>query len=156
MSEQLLQALTRAPKVVERLLRVFPTERLDEQIERGRFTAREVLAHLSDYETTVLDRIRLANMKPGQEVPDYDPDQKAQEHGFHNKEVFHEAEVFESRRRMTVDYLYGLDESDMNKTFIRLGRTYTIREYVGEVLEHDMLHIEQLSAYLASEVATIL
>lgn len=152
-----MRSLTKGPKVVERLLRVFPTDRIDERIERDRFTAREVIAHLADYEQVVLDRIRVANLKPGHEVPFYDPDERAKEHHFHDKEIFHEAEVFESRREMTHDYLSQLSEEDWNKTFKRSdGVELTIHEYVGMVIAHDMDHIEQLSTYLATEAATIL
>lgn len=153
----MMRTLTKGPKVVERLLRVFPSDRLDDRIERDRFTAREVIAHLADYEQTVLDRIRVANLRPGSSVPGYDPDVQARDHHFFDKEVFHEAEVFESRREMTHEYLAQLSESDWDKTFVNYrGETLTIHEYVGMVIAHDMDHIEQLTMYLATEVATIL
>lgn len=153
MDKRVLAALTRAPKIVERLLRVFPHDRLDDRIEADRFTAREVVAHLADYEQTVLDRLRAANLKPGREVPDYDPDTQADSHCFADKEPFHEAEVFESRRALTVEYVEGLEEADLDKTFVRNGQTYSIRQYLLLLLTHDLEHIEQVSAYLATEVA---
>lgn len=156
MDESLYRSLTAAPKVVERLLRVFPHERLDERVEPDRFTAREVVAHLADYEQTVLDRIRVANEKPGREVPWYDPDVQAQQHRFGDKEVFHEAEVYESRRGMTVEFLKNLSAEDFAKTMTRPdGIEISIAGYVNMVLRHDLEHLEQLSAYLATEVATI-
>jgi len=152
-----LHALQSAPKIVERILRVFPHDRLDDQIEADRFTAREVVAHFADFEQTVLDRIRVANSSPGREVPAYDPDAHAAEHRFADKEVFHEAEVFESRRAMTIEYLQGLDQADFEKSFRRSdGTTFTIGEYVDHVLRHDLVHLEQISSYLATEVATII
>jgi DinB superfamily len=157
MHDWMLNTLNKGPKIVERLLRVFPTDRLDDRIEKDRFTAREVVAHLADYEQDVLDRIRVANLKPGHTVPLYDPDARCREHHFFDKEIFHEAEVFESRREMTYEYLMALTEEDWAKTFVRDGYgAVTIHEYVGMVLAHDVEHIEQLSAYLATEVATIL
>lgn len=157
MQDWMLRTLNKGPKVVERLLRVFPTDRLDDRIDRDRFTAREVIAHLADYEQTVLDRIRVANLKPGSTVPAYDPDDRSTTHHFHDKDIFHEAEVFESRREMTYEYLRDLSEADWAKTFVHpQGQEITIHEYVGMVLAHDMDHIEQISMYLATEVATIL
>lgn len=144
------------PRVVERLLRVFPTDRLDDRIDADRFTAREVIAHLADYEQTVLDRIRVANTKPGSKVPFYDPDGRCTEHHFADKEVFHEGEVYESRREMTLDYLRDMSEEDWKKTFVNsVGDTYSVESYLVLVLSHDLEHIEQLSSYLATEVATI-
>lgn len=156
MDESLSRSLSFGPKVIERLLRVFPHDRLDDRVERDRFTAREVIAHLADYEQTILDRIRVAVQSPGREVPWYDPDDHARLHGFELKEVFHEAEVYESRRGMTLDYLRGLSEADFSKSFVRPdGSSVTVIDYLNSVVRHDLEHVEQLSAYLATEVATI-
>lgn len=156
MDDSLYRSLMHAPKIVERLLRVFPHDRLDDRVESDRFTAREVIAHLADYEQTVLDRLRVAKSSSGREVPWYDPDGHCAEHMFSEKEVFHEAEVYESRRGMTIDFLKELPEAAWGNTFTRPdGSTVSIRDYVSLVLRHDLDHLEQLSAYLATEVATI-
>lgn len=156
MDEGLIRSLMAAPKVVERLLRVFPHDRLDERVEKDRFTAREVIAHLADYEQTVLDRIRVATLHPGREVPWYDPDGRCTEHAFDTKEVFHEAEVYESRRGMTLDFLRELSTEQMDNSIkFPDGNSVSIRSYVDRVLHHDLEHLEQLSAYLATEVATM-
>ncbi len=156
MDDFALHALQSGPRIVERVLRVFPHDRLDDRFDHDRFTAREVVAHLADYEQTVLDRVRVANNTPGREVPDYDPDAHAETHGFANKQVFHEAEVFESRRGMTIEYLQQLSDADYDKSFKRAdGREFTIREYMNHILRHDLNHLEQISLYLATEVATI-
>lgn len=156
MDDFALHALQSAPKVVERVLRVFPHDRLDDRFDADRFTAREVVSHLADYEQTVLDRIRAANSHPGREVPSYDPDAHAAQHHFGDKDVFHEAEVYESRRSMTIEYLQGLTSDDYKKSFVMAdGREFTISEYLCHVLRHDLNHLEQMSHYLATEVATI-
>lgn len=156
MDDFALHALQSGPKIVERVLRVFPHDRLDDRVDHDRFTAREVVAHLADYEQTVLDRIRVANISPGREVPNYDPDAHAAEHNFGDKGVFHEAEVFESRRGMTIEYLKELTTADYDKTFKRSdGTEFTIRDYVSHLMKHDLNHLEQISRYLATEVATI-
>ncbi|MBN8690343.1 MAG: DinB family protein [Armatimonadetes bacterium] len=156
MQEWMLNAFSKGPHIVERILRVFPHDRLDDRIERDRFTAREVIGHLSDYEQTVLERIRVANMKPGTSVEAYDADARNAEHKFATKDVFHEAEVFETRRGMTLEYLSTLSPECWDKTFVKPdGTAISIREYIGFALAHDMEHIDQLSLYLATEVATI-
>jgi hypothetical protein len=156
MQEWMLKAFGMAPHVVERMLRVFPHERLDDRIEADRFTAREVIAHLADYEQFVLERFRVAKLKPGTQIPAYDPDARAQEHQFNTKDVFREAEVFESRRLMTLDTLREFTEEDWSKTFVNAeGKSITAKDYFTMVLAHDVEHFDQLSAYLATEVATL-
>jgi hypothetical protein len=152
----LTRALTSGPHIVERLLRVFPTDRLDDRIEADRYTAREVIAHLADYEQVVLERCRCAKLKPGTEVPSYDPDARAAEHKYHTKDVFREAEVFESRRMMTLELLADFTPDDWEKTFVIAGgSSWTVKEYMSMILSHDLGHVDQISAYLATEVATI-
>ena len=156
MREHLISALCSSPKIVERFLRVFPTERLDDRPESDRFTPREVVAHIADWEQVVLDRVRVANMRPGRDVPDEDPGERAVVHHYGDKDVFHEAEVFESRRQTTMEYLARLDDADWEKTFIHPVRgEITIHGYMVDILAHDMYHLEQLSFYFANEVATI-
>jgi hypothetical protein len=56
---------------------------------------------------------------------------------------------------MTVDYLRELHDTDWNKTLILSGVAVTIAEYVGIVLAHDIVHLDQISRHLATEVATL-
>ena len=156
MRDDLLSALSSSPRIVERLLRVFPKSRLDDRSEPDRFTPREVIAHLADWEQVILDRVRVANMRPGSPGPVEDPSDRCLDHHYCDKEVFHEAEVFESRRGMTIDYLRNLNEVDWKKTFIHQSKgEITIEAYMVNILEHDMYHLDQLSCYLATEVASI-
>ncbi len=157
MRDDLLSALSSSPRIVERLLRVFPKPRLDERAEPERFTPREVIAHLADWEQVILDRIRIANLRPGSPGTVEDPGKRCSDHRYGNKDVFHEAEVFESRRRTTIDYLKNLNAVDWKKTFIHQSEgEITIEAYMVHILEHDMYHLDQVTGYLANEVASIL
>ena len=150
----MMQALTKGPKIVERILRVFPTDRLDEKITKDRFSAREIVAHLADYEQYALDVIRVANQKPGHTFELFDNKVHAQEHHYADKEVFHEAEVFETRRQMTLDYALELKNSDEAKTINLGGKEICIHTFLMDVINHDLDLIDQLTTYLATEVAT--
>src|SRR5512147_2285454 len=116
MRDHRFQALEAAPKIVERLLRVFPRDRYDERPYHQSLTCREIFALLADTEEIVLDRIRLASRHPGSTAPWYEPTDRARDRHYSDKEPFHEAEVFESRRRMTLDYLAQLAADDFGKT----------------------------------------
>ena len=157
MQADVTNALCASPKIVERFLRVFPTQRLDDRPEADRYTPREVVAHLADWEQVVLDRVRVANIQPGRAVPDEDPGERAVAHHYGDKDVFHEAEVFESRRQTTMEYLRGLDEPDFQKTFVHpVHGEMTIEAYMVNILAHDVYHMDQLSCFFATEAATIL
>ncbi|MFW5697245.1 MAG: hypothetical protein ACOCX1_01650 [Fimbriimonadaceae bacterium] len=79
MKKYVFRALESGPKVVERLLRVFPKDRLDEQLAPNAFTARELVAHLADFEQIHLDRIRYATKHPGEAYEAIDAFERARE-----------------------------------------------------------------------------
>jgi hypothetical protein len=120
------------------------------------FTSREVIALLADTEQVVLDRLRVAVNRPGSEIPWYDPNERAKEHHYGDKDVFHEAEVYESRRGTTIEFLEGLKEADFKKTFTLSGRgEISVEDYLVLVMAHDLERIGQITEILATEVATI-
>lgn len=156
MRDHRFQALAAAPKIVERLLRVFPRDRYDERPHHESLTCREIFALLSDTEEIILDRIRMANRAPGSTAKWYEPTDRARDRHYADKEPFHEAEVFESRRDMTLEYLEELKPEDFKKTVTLEGHgTYTIDEYLVMTMAHDTERIAELSEFLANEVATI-
>ncbi|MBS1723277.1 MAG: DinB family protein [Armatimonadetes bacterium] len=156
MRDYRLQALAAAPKIVERLLRVFPRDRYDERPHQESLTCREIFALLADSEEIVLERIRTANRQPGSTCNWYEPTERAKDRHYCEKEPFHEAEVYESRRQMTLDYLEQLSEEDYKKSVILEGHgTWSIGEYIVMVMAHDTERIAELSEFLANEVATI-
>lgn len=156
MTDIQFQALAAAPKVVERLLRVFPKDRLDDRLHSENFTPREVIASLADTEQLILDRVRLGNLRPGATVPWVDPDERAKERHYSEKDAFHEAEVYESRRQTTLEYLHSMSDEDFKKTIVLEGKgEYTLEDYLVFVMAHDMDRIGLLTEHLANEVATI-
>ena len=156
MRDHRFQALSAAPKIVERLLRVFPRDGYDQRPHQERLTCREIFALLSDTEEIILDRIRTANRQPGSTVPWYDPTERAREKHYNEKDPFHEAEVFESRRIMTLEYLEPLTVEDYKKTISLEGHgSVSIDEYIVMTMAHDLERIGELSEFLANEVATI-
>lgn len=155
MRDEILNALCATPRVIERILRVFPHDHLDDHTGRALFSPRETIASLADNEMIILERIRLANSKPGTVLESIDPVARAKEHHYAEKNVFHEAEVFESRRLTTVEYLRDLSDADWAKTFTLSGHTVSISDYVTVILSHDMFHLDQISQHVATEAATI-
>lgn len=156
MTDDIFDALSHSPRIVERMLRVFPSDRLDDKSPDSDFSPREVVAMLADAEQVVLDRIRGANTRPGATMDWYDPKAREKDHHFCDKNVFHEAEVFESRRQMTLEYLRDMNNADFDKKINFSGQEdFTIGEYLSLILSHDIENIGYLSTYLATEVATI-
>jgi|GEM_PF-899013 len=152
----IFHSLEAGPKALARLLRVFPTERIDERLDENRFTAREVIAHLADIEEVHLGRIRKAIQQPGYRFEPIDQDDRINSHHYGDKNIYHEAEVMESRREMTMDFLRDLTEEQLHTKLVEPdGEEIDIMTYAASIVSHDMYHIEQLTAYLANEAAVL-
>ncbi|MBV6459891.1 MAG: hypothetical protein HONBIEJF_03046 [Fimbriimonadaceae bacterium] len=98
----------------------------------------------------------MAVNKPGSEIPWYDPTERARDHHYGDKNVFHEAEVYESRRSTTMEFLEELKEEDFKKSFTLSGRgNLSVEDYLVLVMAHDLERIGQVTEILATEVASI-
>lgn len=156
MKRYIFHALESGPLAIARLLRVFPTDRADEKLDPNRFTAREVIAHLADIEEVHLGRMRKALNSPGYKADPIDIDERINTHHYNDKNLYHEAEVLESRREMTLEFLRDLTDEQLHVHFVApSGDDVDVLTYAMSIVSHDMYHIEQLTAYLANEAAVL-
>ena len=137
------------PDALTRIVDCVKPERYDERTEPDRFSLREAIAHLADFEKTVLDRMGSAVESPGTLVDNFDEEARCREKAYATRDVHHELEVFGNRRRETVMFLENLNSSEMRKTFVHPQRgEMSIREFAGLILGHDVYHIEHATQYL--------
>ncbi len=124
-------------------------ELYDTSLEGDRFTLKEVVAHLADLEQTWLDRITTAIEFPGKAVEPFNEEARAVEHKYSEKDIHHELEVFDNRRRDTVDYLLRLADDDWANTITHPEKgEMTVLEIVQYITGHDLYHVHQVSQYL--------
>lgn len=149
MSQHYYFQISNTPATLVRMIDGIRPDQYDTALSAERFTLRELVAHLADWEQIFLDRITQAVEYPGSTIEAIDEGQRAIDHHYSEKDVHHELEVFENRRRDTVSYLLGLAEDDWTKTAIHSERgEVTVEQLVHFLLGHDMYHIHQVSEYL--------
>ncbi|HLO99726.1 MAG TPA: DinB family protein [Fimbriimonas sp.] len=142
--------ISNTPATLTRLIDAIRPERYDEKLGEDRFTLKEVIAHLADWEQVFLDRITLAVEYPGSAIEAYDEDARAIEHKYSEKDIHHELEVFAARRLDTVDYLLRLAEDDWDNTVIHPERgEQSVQNLVEMITGHDLYHIYQVTQYLS-------
>jgi uncharacterized damage-inducible protein DinB len=142
-------AIELTPTTLRRLIDCVPHERYGEAVAPDRFSLTEMVAHLADWEDVFLDRMRLAHEAPGSPVELHDEGERAIEKHYSTRDLQHELDVFENRRRDTVDFLNTLAPADWKKTFQHPERgPLTIQDQVTMLLGHDLYHLEQTSQYL--------
>ena len=146
MNPYLFPALSLSPVVFERLMGQIDTSRLDTPTPPGRFTPRQVIAHLADWEPILLGRLKQAVTNPGSTVAAYDEGERATEKGYGGMDVGEQLKVFAAARKDTVSYLESLSEDDMKKTAIHPERgPFSAQDLAFMIIGHDMYHVEQLT-----------
>lgn len=144
-----LSSLKNTPKTLVNLVDQVKPDHYDDHTDPERFTLRELIAHLADFDDLFLDRLRLAHESPGASVISLDPDERATEKHYATRDVHHELDVFENRRRDLVEFLTCLSDEDWQKQFFHpdMGNV-SIESYANIILAHDLSHVSHASSYL--------
>lgn len=142
-------AIEHTPTILRRILADVRIERYSERLAEDRFTLVEMVAHMADWEDIVLERLRTAQEHPGSPVENFDEGARAIEKGYAQRDLQHELDVLENRRRDTLDFLRNLPAQDWNKAFVHPQRgEVTIQAQVSMLAGHDLYHLEQATGYM--------
>jgi hypothetical protein len=151
MNAYLLPTIEFGPRIVQRLLAYMPDDRLDVPLHPERFTAREVIAHLADWEPIMRERIRMAVSQPGSTVPAYDEGQMAIDHRYAEADPQEQVRILIRERAVTAALLRSLQPGDWSQSVLHPERgPQSAEDLANLLLGHDLYHIEQLTEYLAA------
>lgn len=144
-----LNSLENTPKTLVNIVDQVKPDKYHEVTDPDRFNLSEMVAHLADFDDIFLDRLRLAHEAPGATVESFDPEARAREKHYEAKDIHHELDVFQNRRRDLVDFLGTLTPADWKKQFHHpdLGDT-TIDEYANIIMAHDLSHLAHATSYM--------
>jgi len=152
MNPYLLPTLEFGPVVVRRELDHIAPDRLDRAAEPGRFTPREVIAHLADWEPISRGRIESALREPGSAIEAFDEVEMARANGYAASDPHEQCDLFARERAATAALLRRLGPEDWTKTVFHPERgILTVADQANALIGHDLYHIEQLSASLGAE-----
>jgi hypothetical protein len=147
--DMLLTTLALTPTALTRIVDQVKPDRYKDKLKADRFNLTEMVAHVADMEDVILDRLRLALSKPGSSVQGIDPDVRAQEHHYHDKDLHHELQVFANRRRDTIEFLTSVPKADWDKTIKHSEYGEMSIAQIAQMLAlHDLYHLEQASEYM--------
>ena len=154
MNAYLFPGLEFGPRIVEGLVSQIPGARYDEKTNPSRFTLREAVAHLADWEPILRDRIALAVDSPDSPVQGVDEGARAEEQRYGTKDVAEQLRLFANERQKTIAYLKGLSAEDWSKavTHNEKGRQ-TVADQANQLLGHDLYHIDHLMEFFHEKVS---
>jgi hypothetical protein len=145
MDPYLVRALDMTPKLAEREVRAAEGN-YDVRPDPARFSLREVIAHLADWEPIMLTRIRTGVETPGARIEAYDEGQMALDHNYAATDPLERMAAWKADRAKSIAYIQELTDEDLHKTVIHPERG---EMHVGDIahmlVSHDVYHLEQLS-----------
>jgi len=130
---------------VIRALDNFPAESLGAHPLAGKWSAREIVHHLGDSETTSAIRIRQLLVQDDPLIQGYDQDQFATRLRYNERDMAPALEAFRCARETTMQLLPSLSEDDWQRagTHTESGR-YTLEDWLRIYAAHAHNHAAQI------------
>jgi hypothetical protein len=135
--------------VIAQLLRDLPADspRWDARPDPKRFTLREMVAHLLEFDEVCRERFERMIREDKPELPNWDEDEAAKHYA--KREAVHDLEVLQDSRRALAAWLEGLSDKEWQMTGSRPGvGTFSVGEGVALMLGHDAYHLRQAVEWL--------
>lgn len=118
----------------------------------NRFSPREVVAHLSDWEPILLGRMKAALDDPGCTIQAFDEGQLAIDNRYCDLDEVESLNRFKKQRQETVAWLEQLSSEDLAKHVIHPERgNLTIEQMASMIACHDIYHLDQLREIAESQ-----
>ncbi len=144
----LFTALEAAPALFDHLLRGLTDAEADRRPDPDRFTIREVMAHLADWEPVFLERLTRMRAEDHPTLPGYDEGQWAIDHVYAQTDWREQLSLFTERRRALAAFLRSCAPQDWARTADRpeIG-VLTIEAQALLIPLHDTYHLRQIAQW---------
>lgn len=124
----------------------------DSRPDPDRFTLREMIAHLADWEPVCRERIFRTRVEENPHLPNWDEDQAALIGDYAHTNPYESLLWFNERRAATVALLTGLEGAEWTRTAERENvGTLSIEAQAFLILAHDGFHLRQAVELMAAE-----
>jgi uncharacterized damage-inducible protein DinB len=145
----LLHGLEAAPAVLEHLLKDCPESAFDVRPDPERFTLREMVAHLADWEGVWLGRAHAFVEEDKPSLPGYDEGQWAIDHDYANASMQEQLAKFRDGRKEMVSYLRALSAEAWDREAVHgeWGEA-KLADMVALVAGHDGYHLGQTAHWI--------
>lgn len=146
-----LSALEGTPTVLESLLKGLPADLSlwDERPDPERFTLREMIAHLADWELIWKMRIERILAEDNPALPDIDEGQRAIDNDYARQNPLQNITRFRSGREATIKILQSMTDEQWERTAQRenIGEM-SLSTFVTMMLAHDGYHTRQTAEWV--------
>jgi len=151
MRKRLVQALSGTPMVAAGLTAALTGDDplWDRHPDPVRFSLREVMAHLADWDGIYLERLIQMRDRPGGTLALYDETQLAVTHGYSRADPRQSLQKLARSRSEMVKLLIGLSDSQWEHTGEHPTQgLWTVDMHASYILMHDGYHTRQIAEWL--------
>lgn len=146
----LLKAMRVTPDIFRRL--VAQNKCLDTPTGPDRFSPREVVAHLADWEPIIRGRMEAAVANNGASVPTFDEGEMAVENKYNEWEIERALSLYGTERGKTVSWLASLSKDAWTHFVVHPEQgPLTVYDIANIMVGHDMYHVDQLTSVCLSD-----
>jgi hypothetical protein len=143
-----------SPGIFNDLFTLIPSTQWDVRLDPERFTPREVICHLADWEPIFCERITAAVKEDMTPMPDLDEGQFAIDHDYAHANVEEQLRLFADRRERTLRLIESLTPEQLQHRYDHASvGPVSIAQLANTLSQHDLYHVEQLLKYLTPKVA---
>jgi hypothetical protein len=145
MNPYLVQVLDAGPRLMGSLCGRLPKDAWDKPTHPGRFTPREVLAHLADWEPILFERMRTAVRTPGARVTPHDEGLRAQEQGYKEWPTDASLLSWAETRSEVAGWLRRLNPDLWRSSVVHPEKgPMSVYDMANMLLGHDLYHLDQI------------
>lgn len=147
----LLERYRRGPELIAAVTTGAAGPELDFVPEPGRWSVRQIVAHLADSEIVAAERLRRVLAEENPLLVAFDQDAWARALGYERRRIADSLDLFRRLRAENHHLLAGLPEASFGRsgTHSERGRI-TLRELVASAVEHVESHARQIQALRAA------
>ncbi len=144
----LLNALEAAPEVIEYSFRGLNDDEADFRPDPTRFTIREIVAHLADWDAIFLQRLQRTRDENEPFLPDFDEGRLVIENNYAGSNIEEQLQLFRERRASVVDFARELSvEQWARKCEHERAGLLTLEALATLIALHDAYHSRQIAQW---------
>jgi hypothetical protein len=145
-----LEILAATPAALRVLLAGLPAAAV-ERADAGGWSARDVVAHLVDRGRIQRERVERLLAEPGATIEDLDEQQTLASSGLRRRSLDELLALLERARREDVARYTALPDTAIARAGVHtVAGTITVAQLIHQAAYHDLLHLRQVAATLAS------
>jgi hypothetical protein len=139
-----LSGLAASPAILHELLQDLTPAQADSRPDPERFTIREAIAHMADWEPIWLGRVEKILAEDSPEIENLDEGEFAIRNRYHETEVAEQAARFAEGRAALVAALRPLTSEQWLRVGIREWGPLSLDGFAAMILGHDGYHLQQV------------